>query len=73
MTVHDDLAKIRRAVDKLIADPQQIWLGSALPQVGAGLGFGHFSLHSFGDTGAYASGHLTCIILEGDKRRFMTT
>ena len=25
------------------------------------------------DTGAYASGHLTCLILEGDKRRFMTT
>jgi len=25
------------------------------------------------DTGAYASGHLTCLILEGDRRRFMTT
>jgi serine/threonine protein phosphatase 1 len=25
------------------------------------------------DTGAYASGHLTCLILEGGKRRFMTT
>ena len=25
------------------------------------------------DTGAYASGHLTCLILEGDKRRFMMT
>jgi serine/threonine protein phosphatase 1 len=25
------------------------------------------------DTGAYASGHLTCLILDEDKRRFMTT
>ena len=25
------------------------------------------------DTGAYASGHLTCLILDGDKRRFLTT
>jgi len=25
------------------------------------------------DTGAYASGHLTCLVLEGDRRRFLST
>ncbi|WP_084164697.1 metallophosphoesterase family protein [Skermanella stibiiresistens] len=25
------------------------------------------------DTGAYASGHLTCLVLEGDRRRFLAT
>jgi serine/threonine protein phosphatase 1 len=25
------------------------------------------------DTGAYVSGHLTCLILEGNNRRFMMT
>jgi len=25
------------------------------------------------DTGAYASGRLTCLVLEGDRRRFLVT